>query len=160
MPARTNVQSMSGAKLYLSATRPDTFDAAGYASTDIIFTEVGQVESFGNHGVTAQIIEFTAVADAVVQKLKGSKNYGTMSMMIGDVPSDAGQVIIETASESQNRYSAKIVYPVGDGEVTAQTKYFDVLVASKESQGGAVNDVVKLATAMAICKKPVVVAAT
>jgi len=160
MTARSNVQSMAGTVLALSATRPDTFDAAGYTSTDIIWTSIGQVENFGNHGMTAQIIEFTAVADAVVQKLKGSKNYGTMSMMLGAVPGDAGQVLVEAAAESSNRYSAKLTYPLGDGEITAEVHYLDVLVASKENQDGAVNDVRKLAVALAVCKKPVVVAAT
>lgn len=160
MTARTNIQSMAGAVLSLSATRPDTFDAAGYQSTDLVWTAVGEVENYGNHGVTATITEFTNVADSIVQKLKGSKNYGTMSMMLGYVPGDAGQVILEAASESTNRYSAKIVYPLGDGEATAETHYLDVLVAKKENQDGAVNDVRKLAVDLAVCKKPIVVAAT
>lgn len=160
MTARTNVQSLSGATLALSATRPVTFDAVGYADTDLVFSTVGEVENFGNHGVNAQIIEFTNVADAIVQKIKGSKNYGTMQLMIGNVPADAGQTLIATASESNNRYSARITYPLGDGEVSPEIHYLDVIVASREIQDGSVNDVRKLAVGLAICKKPVEVAAT
>lgn len=160
MTARTNVQSMSGATLALSANRPITFDAVGYADTDLVWSVVGEVENYGEHGVQAQIIEFTNVADAIVQKIKGSKNYGTMSLQIGNVPSDAGQTLIATASESNNRYSARITYPLGDGEVTPEIHYLDVLVASRSFQDGSVNDVRKLAVALAICKKPVEVAAT
>ncbi len=162
MTARTNVQSMSGATLSISASRPATFDAAGYLDTDVVisWTTIGEIENFGNHGMNAQIIEFTNVADAIVQKLKGSKNYGTMQLMIGNVPGNAGQVLLASASESQNRYSARIVYPLGDGEVSAEAHYLDVLVASREIQDGAVNDVRKLAVALAICRKPVEVAAT
>lgn len=159
MTARTNVQSMSGATLALSANRPVTFDAVGYADTDLIWSVIGEVENFGNHGMTAQITEFTNVADAIVQKLKGSKNYGTMQLMIGNVPSNTGQVLIATASESTNRYSARITYPLGDGEVTPEIHYLDVLVASREIQDGAVNDTRKLAVSLAICKKPIEVAA-
>jgi hypothetical protein len=160
MTARATIQSTSGAMLSLSATRPATFDAAGYASTDIVWTECAEIENFGNHGVTATVTEFTAIKDAVVQKIKGSKNYGTMSLMLGYVPGDAGQTLTETAAESTARYSAKIQYPLGDGEVTAETHYMDVLVSKRENQDGAVNDVRKLAVDLAICKKPVVVAAT
>jgi hypothetical protein len=160
MTARSNIQSLAGALIALSATRPETFDAVGYQSTDLLFTEIGEVENFGNHGLTATITEFTAVGDAIVQKIKGSKNYGTMSMMAGYVPGNAGQVLLEAAAESTNRYSCKITYPLGDGEVTPEIHYLDVLVAKKENQDGSVNDVRKLAVDLAICKKPVVVAAT
>jgi hypothetical protein len=154
MTARTDVQSISGATLGISATRPDTFDSAGYQSTDLVFTPIGQIENYGNHGVRANITEFTPVDTGIVTKIKGSKNYGTMSLVIGSIPSDAGQVMLSTASESNAHYSAKLTYP--DGEV----HYMDVLVASKEYQDGAVNDVSKIAVDLAICKKPVVVAAS
>lgn len=160
MTARTNIQSLSGARLFLSATRPPTFDSAGYSDTTIVYTEIGQIENFGNHGLQAQEITFTAVADAVVQKLKGSKNYGTMSMTIGNVPSDVGQALLATASESQNRYTARLTYPLGDGESTPEAHYLDVLVMSREFQDGSVNDVRKTAVALAICRKPVEIAAT
>lgn len=160
MPARETIQSTAGALLYLSAERPVTFDSPGYSDTGIDFSLVGEVEDLGNHGMQAQIIEFTAVNDAVVQKLKGSKNYGNMNLMIGHVPSDAGQTIIAAASESQNRYSAKIVYPAGDGESTGEIHYLDVLVASREFQDGQANNVRRIAVALAVCRKPVEVAAT
>ncbi|HSW83536.1 MAG TPA: phage tail tube protein [Usitatibacter sp.] len=160
MTARSNIQSLSGATLWLSATRPATFDSPGYVDSLIAWTLVGQVEDFGDHGMEAQIIEFTAVADAVVQKLKGSKNYGTMTMTIGNVPSDAGQILIATASESQNRYSARILYALGDGEVTPESHYLDVLVSSRKFTDGSVNNVRKTAVALALCRKQVEVAAT
>lgn len=160
MTVRSTIQSLSGAILSISATRPATFDSAGYSDTTIVWSLVGHIEDYGNHGMQAQIIEFTAVNDAVVQKLKGSKNYGTMAMMLGDVPGDVGQALIATASESNNKYSARITYPLGDGEVTAAIHYMDVLVAAREFQDGSVNNVRKLAVSLAICKKPVEVAAT
>jgi hypothetical protein len=160
MTARTTIQSLEGAIISISATRPDTFDAAGYQSTDLVWTAIGEVESHGNHGMKATITTFTSVNTGIVQKLKGAKDYGTMSTTMGYVPSDAGQVLLETASESTNRYSFKIQYPAGDGESVGEVHYLDALVASKENQDGDVNAVRKLAVDIAICKKPVVVAAT
>lgn len=153
-------QTLSGAVIAICATLPPTYDAAGYADTDLVFTPIGQVEQYGEHGVTAQISTFTAINDAVVQKFKGSKDYGTMNIVCGHLPSDAGQDIVASASESQNRYSVKITYPLRQGELTPEIHYLDVLVASATFQDGAVNDVRKRAVAFAICRQPVVVDAT
>jgi hypothetical protein len=160
MAERTNIQSLSGATLAISATRPETFDQAGYESTDVVWSLIGEVENYGNHGVTATITEFTNVADAIVQKLKGAKNYGTMAMMVGHVPGDAGQAIVAAAAESTNRYSFRIQYPAGDGESTGEIHYLDALVAKNENQDGTVDDVRRLSTDIAICRRPVVVDAT
>ena len=153
MAVRTVVETISGAKLSISADIPPTYDAAGYASTDVIFTDVGEVETYGNHGVTAAITEFTPVDTAVVAKVKGSKNYGTMALTIGSVPGDAGQAILKTASESNAHYSAKITYP--DGEV----HYLDLLVSKFEYQDGTVNNVQKIGVDLALCRAPVIVPA-
>ncbi len=162
MTARTNIQSMSGATLAISATRPATFDATGYGDTDVIssWTTVGEVENFGDHGMQANVITFTNIGDAIVQKLKGSKDYGTMNLVLGNVPSDSGQAILASASESQNRYSVRLTYPLGDGEVTPGIHYLDVLVVSRNFTEGDVNAVRKVAVGLALCKKPVEVAAT
>lgn len=153
MTARTVVGALSSATLAISATLPATYDAAGYGATGVVFTAIGEIENFGNHGVTATITEFTPIDTAVVAKVKGSKNYGTMSLTLGSIPSNAGQVIVAAAAESNNHYSAKLTYP--DGEI----HYLDVLVAKDEYQDGAVNDVMKRSVDFAICRKPVVVAA-
>lgn len=153
MTARTVVQSIAGATLGISASLPATYDAAGYAATTMVYTACGEVENYGNHGVVANISEFTPVDTAVVSKVKGSKNYGTMALVLGSIPSDAGQVILLAASESNNHYSAKLSYP--DGEV----HYLDVLVSKFEYQDGAVNSMSKISCDLAICRKPVVVAA-
>lgn len=160
MTARTNVQSMAGATLALSATRPVTFDSVGYSDTDLAWTTVGEVENYGEHGMQAQVLTFTAVADAIVQKLKGSKDYGTMNLVLGNVPSDAGQTLLAAASESQNRYSARITYPLGDGEVTPEIHYLDALVVTRNFTDGDANAIRKVACGLAICKKPIEVAAT
>lgn len=160
MSQRSTNQTMSGATIAVSASLPATYDSAGYGATAMVYTTIGQVEDFGEHGANATIVEFTPVADGIVQKLKGSKNYGTKKLMIGNIPGDSGQVIIDAAVESTARYSVKITYPTGVGESTPEIHYMDVLVASRVWQDGAVNSVRKCAVDLAICRKPVVVAAT
>jgi len=152
MAQRTVINSLSGATLAISATLPATYDAAGYGATTITYTACGEVENHGNHGVTAAVTEFTPVDTAVVAKVKGSKNYGTMSMTLGHLPSDAGQVILKTASESNAHFSLKITYQ------DTSIHYMDVLVSKFEYTGGTVNDVLKLNVDFAICRAPVIVA--
>jgi hypothetical protein len=160
MAEGTILQTLSGATVGISATLPATYNAAGYTATGLTFTTIGQVESYGNHGVTANVATFTAVADGVIQKFKGSKNYGTMDLTIGYLPSDTGQDLVETAVESQSRYSVKITYPTRTGESTAEAHYLDVLVVKREWQDGGADDVRKLAVTFEVCRAPVVVAAT
>ncbi len=160
MTVRTVIQSLTGAVLALSATRPPVFDAAGYSDTTIVWSTIGQVESFGAHGRTTQEITFTAIADGIVQKLKGSANFGNKTFSLGHVPGDAGQALLKTASQSQNRYSARVTYPLGDGEVTNEIHYMDVLVMSREFQDGDANTVRKVAVGFGLCREQVEVAAT
>ncbi|MXS81577.1 phage tail tube protein [Nitrosomonas oligotropha] len=154
MPGRTSVISISGATLSLSAGLPATYDAAGYGATTITWTAVGEIETYGNHGVKANIGTHTPVDTAVVAKVKGSKDYGSMQLVIGSIPSNTGQALLNTASESNNHYSIKMAYP--DGEI----HYMDALVSSFEYQDGSVNDLSKVAVSLEICKKPVIVPAS
>lgn len=160
MTVRTVVQTLSGATLAITATIPDTYDTAGYESTDLVWTPIGEVEDHGNHGVQATIVEFTPVDTAVVAKMKGSKNYGQMDCVLGSVPGNAGQALLLTAAESNNHYSIRITYPTGTGESTPAIHYLDVIVASFEYQDGTVDDVQRVNVGLALTRAPVVKAAT
>lgn len=160
MTAPVDVESLQGARLYLSATLPDTYDQAGYESTDIVWTEVAEIENFGNHGGSKTITPFIPVATGIVAKVGGSKDYGTMALMLGNLASDQGQALLRTAFEASNtHYSVKIVYSDG-AAVTPEKHYLDVLVAKLENQEGGANDVRKLSVDLALCRKPVVVVPT
>ena len=160
MAERTVLQTMSGATIGISATLPATYDAAGYGATAMVYSTIGQIEDHGSHGVKSNIVTFAAVADAVLQKYKGVKDYGTETIVVGCLPSDAGQDIAEAAAESQNRYSVKITYPARTGESTGEIQYLDVLVTKREYQDGAADAIRKLSVTFEVCRKPVVVAAT
>lgn len=151
MAQRTIINSTAGATLAISASLPATYDAAGYGATTITYTAVGEVENFGSHGVTSQITEFTPVDTSVTTAVKGAKNYGTKSLILGSIPGNAGQVLLKAASESTARYSVKITYP------DTSIAYLDVLVSKYEQQDGAVNDIQKITCDIKICRAPVIV---
>lgn len=152
MAERTVVEGLAGAVVSITAVLPNTYDAAGYAASGMNYIQIGQVENQGNHGMSAAVTEFTPIDTAVVTKIKGSKNYGNMALSLGCLPSDAGQDIVELAAESNNHYSVRIVYP------DTSIHYMDVLVAKFEWVDGSVNDVRKINTEFAICRRPVIVA--
>jgi hypothetical protein len=160
MTARTEIQAAVTTLIALSATRPVTFDAAGYTDTDLTWTTIGEVETVGEHGPQAEVITFTSVNDGVVQKLKGSVNHGTMNLTIGHVPSDAGQILALAAMSSQNPYSVRITYPLAGAEVTAEKHYLDALITSFRWIDGTANDVRKVQLTLEVCAPTVVVSAT
>jgi hypothetical protein len=152
MAERTVIESMAGAVLSITATLPATYDSAGYEASVMNFTTVGEVETFGSYGVTANVAEFTPIDTSIITKVKGSKNYGNMDITMACLPSNTGQDLIEAASESKNRYSLKIVFP------DTSIHYMDILVSKFEWVGGSANDVRKVNASFAICRKPVQVA--
>ena len=153
MPAHTSVVTNAGTTLSISAALPATYDAAGYGAVGMTYTAVGEVEDHGSHGVTANVSKFTPVDTAVVAKTKGSKDYGSKTIKLGNISGDAGQIIMKAASESNAHYSVKIEYE--DGEC----HYLDALVSKFEYSDGTVDNTRTIAVTLEICRAPVIVAA-
>ena len=154
MSAPTTVQSLAGATLAVSNALPATFDAAGYAASSMVYTPVGEVEDYGDHGLTRSVTKFTPVDTAVVAKRPGAKDYGEMNLKIGNVPSDAGQAILRTAVESNNPRAFKMTYPSGE------VHYLSALVTSFVNVDGTVDNVQRVTVKLDLDKAPVIVAAT
>ena len=110
--AGTNVKSGTGSKLYVSSTLPATETKAGY--TALTWVLVGDTTDIGEYGVDYTILEHTPIDSGITQKIKGNANYGSLSVKMGSVPADAGQVILLTASTSANDYAFKIEKMDGD----------------------------------------------
>jgi hypothetical protein len=160
MTAPVDIEALVGAKLYISATLPESYDAAGYQSTDIVWTEITPMETLGEHGGTKTITPFIDVATGTVKKVAGSRDFGVMSCIAGNLAADAGQVIVRAAFAANNtHYSAKIVYDDG-AATTDETHYLDVIVGKTVNQDGGANDVRKLAFDLVLCRAPVIVAPT
>lgn len=151
--APTTVQTLAGATLGVSATLPATFDAAGFAATGMVYAEIGEVEDFGDHGLTRSVAKFTPVGTAVVAKRPGAKDYGEMTLKIGNVPSDAGQVICAAAVESNLPIAFKMTYPSGE------IHYLSGCVTSFVHNDGSVDNIQRVTVKIDLDRKPVVVAA-
>lgn len=153
MTAHTNVESLTDTIYAISAELPATYDSSGYGDTGIDFSTIGYVESVTSYGSRRAINTWTPIYGSA-QKTKGTPDYGQIDLVFADFPADAGQIVVKAAEASSNHYSLKITYP--DGEI----HYLDVLVCSYEYSGGRSGDVKTVTAQCALCRAPVVVAAT
>lgn len=149
--ARTTVEGITGADYAISATLPATYDAAGYATAMTAAAVIGTVESVTPYGSKRPVNSFVPINGAT-QKTKGTADYGTLTMVFGDVPTDAGQIIVKASEPSDNHYSVKITY--ADGEV----HYLDVICSSFEYGGSKAGDAKTVTAVLNLCKAPVIVA--
>lgn len=150
--AHTAVESFTDTIFAISASLPATFDAAGYGSTAITYTVIGQVSSMMPYGSERSVNKFQPITGAVA-KIKGAPDYGDGDMVMADIPADAGQVILKAAEASPNHYSMKITYP--DGEI----HYLDVINSSWKISGGKEGDAVLRTAKLGICRAPVIIVA-
>jgi len=75
------IQSGAGSKIYIADETTEQTTVAGYDG--LTWTEIEQTEAIGEFGDTTATVEFTGLGDARVQKLKGSSDAGTLSIVMG-----------------------------------------------------------------------------
>ncbi len=142
-----------GAKLYIS-------DAAIAASIDteaefssLTWVEVGLIESFGDFGKVFAPVNFQAVADGRMYKLKGGFDNGDIAFVVGQDLSDSGQIILAAAAHdsTQDNFGIKISLNDPDNALGGPSIfYMRGLVMSYRTQMGSVNNVIKAASSVAV----------
>lgn len=138
-----DITTATGTRFYIGPSAASTVDTTGEFAA-LSYTEVGLVESYGEYGDDAADVTFSAVGDARVRHSKGARDAGTMALVVGHDPFDAGQLALIAAEATNNNFAFKIVLP--DGPTTSSTdtvNYFRGLVKSKKLNVGANNNVIK-----------------
>lgn len=135
-----SIHKTAGAKLYISPTTvvPDNVndmadnDAINYFEGLSDWIEVGEVEEFGEVGDSSEQINFTAVGDSRVRKLKGPRDAGTQTVVVGRDPLDTGQDQLITAEGTDFNYPFKIELADARGaSYTDSVLYYAGLVMTK-----------------------------
>lgn len=104
------VFTSAGTTLSLSAAAPATYTAAGYKA--LTFTDVGEVSDLGDLPARIyEIVTWRNIASRGDSKAKGGFTLGTQTITVGIDPKDAGQTLVDTASQSDLAYSVKIANP-------------------------------------------------
>lgn len=104
------VHTSAGTVLGLSAAAPATYDAAGYGA--LTFTTVGEISDLGDiPSRVYQLVTWNAIAERGTRKSKGGYDLGSQTLTVGIDPDDAGQTLVDTATNSDTVYSVKIGHP-------------------------------------------------
>ena len=141
------ITTASGAKIYIGPTTAVTgaTDAASItAYKALTFVEVKEVENLGEFGDKAADVTFTSLSDARVRHLKGARDAGVLSLVVGRDPFDPGQIAARAAERTKFAYAIKIVAAdAPDENDTPTTFFFHALVQSAKENFGAADNVVK-----------------
>lgn len=127
--------TVAGTILSISAAAPATHDAAGFAA--LTWTAVGELTDIPSVvGREYNIVTHSPVSSAQVTQKKGSYTLPQADAVCAWDEDDAGQILIKTASESNNIYSFKVVKQ--DGAI----RYFTAQVSKFIEENGTVDNVV------------------
>jgi hypothetical protein len=127
-----SIQSAAGAVISIGTTAVHASQANYEADT---FTPIGSLESIGEFGDEAAEVTFTGLSDARVQKFKGSRNAGNISVSYGLDDTDGGQIkMINAEDDDSGVYNFKVQYQGG------QIRYFSGQVASLKEGAGSGPD--------------------
>lgn len=137
------INAASGTRLFIGSVAdslsPDLADYQGDS-----YVEVEEVESVGDFGDASEAVNFIALSDARVRKLKGPRDAGTCPVVCGDFPGDPGQVALIAAEATPFDYHFKVV---GNDALTLggdnSESFFCAKVMGKKKSVGAANNVVK-----------------
>ena len=147
----SRISTTSGAKLYIGTTLAIGEGSPPAEYDDDTYVEVGEIENLGEIGDESPLVPFTAIGDARTRKLKGARDAGTMTVVVGRDPLDAGQEAMKDAERTKYDYNFKLEFADAPSEdYSDSVMYFTGKVASQRTQLGANDDVTKVSFQIAV----------
>lgn len=141
--AATKQVVFAQSKLYVCATaQTDDLDQTAFEVLD--WTEIKGIVSIPETGKTTNILERNLIDTDVAQGVKGTTTSWTGDIEVVPNASDAGQIVLNAASElgNSNTYAFKLVLPDAPIGGTGTTKYCRCLVTGPQTSGGENEDFV------------------
>ena len=121
---------------------PATDTSAEYAA--LTWVAVGEIENLGEIGDEAAAVTFRSIADARVRKLKGAYDAGTLGIVVGRDPLNAGQIAMKAGAATKFEYAFKIeAADKLDANDTNSIYYFGALIMSQRDNYGEADNVVR-----------------
>lgn len=114
---QSNVRTSAGTTLYVSASKPATYDAAGFQALFASMTEVAEITDLGEFGRKYELVTHKALGRRNTVKRKGSYDDGSINLPMARDASDEGQELLKEAALSDESYSYCI-------ELQDLTKFF------------------------------------
>ena len=132
-----DIFSSVGTTLSVVDSAPDTFDTAGFQA--LTYSLVGEATEIPAFGAEAALATHTPLATGIVNKRRGSINYGSVTVPLALSASDAGQAILEAAGradagvDSQVSVEIKLADGVTTLYATAQVMSFKTNVGNSDA---------------------------
>jgi hypothetical protein len=104
------IYATAGAKLYIGGTHDQK--STDFVATDFnseAWTLINEVEGLGSVGDTSEAVTFTSMSDSRTRTLKGPRSAGTMEIVMGIDPADAGQAALIAAEKTPFDYGFRVV---------------------------------------------------
>jgi hypothetical protein len=130
------------------SAQSDDFVLADFSGNS--WVEISWVENMGSFGDKSAEITFDAIGETRTQKLKGTRNAGSMDLVIGIDWEDVGQIALRAAEATPNDYAFKVEFndaPLGG---TPSYRYFIAKIMSVEEKLDSANNVVKLSANLGV----------
>lgn len=112
-----SIATGAGSKIYIATVAGTTNPVDKAAYDALTWVEVEQTESIGEFGDSQAAVTFTGLGDARVQKLKGSSDAGTLSVVMGfnelaDGSPTTGQYLlaVANANTTPSNYRFKVTF--------------------------------------------------
>lgn len=129
----SKAMTSAGTTISISAALPATYNDTKFA--ELTYTEIGEVSDLGEFGREYNVVKFNPLKDRRTVKRKGSFDDGTVQVQLAKAATDAGQVILKAATNSDASHSIKIV--LQDGTIF----YFTAQVSSSTVNVGNVDQI-------------------
>jgi len=134
----------NGATLHICTT-PQTSEPADQAAWEALtYVETLEVESIGSLGDTSNEITFASLSDSRTQRVKGTRDAGTIEIVMGADYADAGQIALIAAEKTDGNYAFKIVFDDAPSGGTESVRYFLAMVGSANETLDTADNVIKL----------------
>lgn len=155
-----SVATGAGSKIYIATVSGTTNPANKAAYEALTWIQVEQTESIGEFGDSQAAITFTGLGDARVQKLKGSSDAGTLSVVmayneLADGSPTTGQYLLAVANADTTpaNYRFKVTFnDAGTGSPlgTNTTHYFSGQVGTFVLGVPGADDIIRVSSEIRI----------
>lgn len=131
-----DIFSSVGTTISVADASPATYDAAGFGA--LTFSLVGEAAELPSFGAEAALATHTPLATGIVNKRRGSVNYGSVTLPMALSETDAGQAILEAAglaaAGTDAQVAVEVVLPNSDIlYFTAQVMSFKTNVGNADA---------------------------
>lgn len=140
------IYSVAGTKLYIGSVldaKSSDFIASEFSGQS--WVPISWIENLGQVGDESSEITFSAIENPRTQKLKGVRNAGNMSLVVGVDYTDDGQSLLIVAERSPHNYAFKLLFnDKPSGGASGSVRFFIAQVMSVREQLDTVNNVTKM----------------